>query len=429
MEAGASGEYCELPEIPRLSYDVSKVVLAYSGGLDTTVAIKWFEEQGVEVITFTAELGQGAELDEIERRAYEAGSSKHYSLNLIDEFAEGYVAPAIMANALYEGEYPISSSLSRPLIASKLVEIAERERADAVAHGCTSKGNDQIRFDVTVRSLNPELKVIAPTRIWRWTRKQELDYAASRGLRIPESHKKYSIDSNIWGRSIEGGAIEEPWNEPPEDAFEWTSRPERAPDEPEYIEIEFDEGIPVALNGERMKLSDLVIELNYIVGKHGVGRIDHMESRVIGFKSREVYEAPAAITLIKAHKDLEKAILTRRELSFKEIADREWTNLVYEGLWGEPLRESLQELIKGMNKYVCGKVKLKLFKGTLSVIGRRSDYMLYDLKIAGYDEGWYPTDEEARGFINAWGLYSVTARAVRRNVQEARVGRSERLAH
>lgn len=413
--------------MPPLSEKVSKVVLAYSGGLDTTVAIKWFSENGVEVVTFTAELGQGAELEEVERRAYEAGAVKHYGLNLIDEFALSYVAPAILANALYEEEYPVSSSLSRPLIASKLVEIAEKEGADAVAHGCTSKGNDQVRFDITVRTLNPKLKVIAPTRIWRTTRHQEIEYARSRGLNIPESHKKYSIDSNIWGRSIESGPLEDPWSEPPEDAFEWTVPPERAPEEPEYLTLEFDEGTPVALNGERMKLSELVMKLNSIAGKHGIGRIDHMESRIVGFKSREVYEAPAAVTIVKAHKDLEKAVLTRRELQFKAIADREWTDLVYEGLWGEPLRESLQKLIGDMNKYVCGEVRLKLLRGSLRVVGRRSEHALYDVSIAGYDEGWYPTDEEARGFIEAWGLYAVTSRAVRRDVQESWVGGAGRL--
>ncbi|MCS7103272.1 MAG: argininosuccinate synthase [Candidatus Korarchaeum sp.] len=410
-----------------MSEKISKVVLAYSGGLDTTVAIKWLSENGVEVVTFTAELGQGAELEEVEKRAYEAGSIKHYSFDLIDEFAQLYVAPAILANAMYEDEYPVSSSLSRPLIASKLVEIAEKEGADAVAHGCTSKGNDQVRFDVTVRSLNPKLKVIAPTRIWRTTRHKELEYASSRGLKIPKSHKKYSIDSNIWGRSIESGPLEDPWSEPPEDAFEWTVPPERAPDKPEYLTLELDRGIPVALNGERMPLSKLVVKLNSIAGKHGVGRIDHMESRIVGFKSREVYEAPAAVTIVKAHKDLEKAVLTRRELQFKSLADREWTNLVYEGLWGEPLRESLQNLIEDMNKHVCGEVRLKLFKGSFSVIGRRSNYALYDVSIAGYDEGWYPTDEEARGFIQAWGLYAITSRAVRRDVQEAGVRRAGEL--
>jgi len=404
-----------------LSESISKLVLAYSGGLDTTVAIKWFSENGVEVVTLTVELGQGAELEEIERRAYEAGAVRHYSFNLVDEFAHDYIAPAILANAMYEEEYPISSSLSRPLIASKLVEVAEREGADAVAHGCTSKGNDQVRFAVTVRSLNPRLKVIAPTRIWRTSRHQELEYARSRGLRIPESHKRYSIDSNIWGRSVEGGPIEDPWNEPPEDAFEWTVPPDRAPEEPEYLSIEFDKGLPVALNGERMRLSELIVRLNSIAGRHGVGRIDHMESRIVGFKSREVYEAPAAVTIIRAHKDLEKAILTRRELQFKSLADREWTNLVYEGLWSEPLRESLQKFIENMNEHICGEVRLRLFKGSLMVVGRRSDLALYDVSIAGYDEGWYPTDEEARGFIQAWGLYAVTSRAVR-NVQKTGAG-------
>ncbi len=397
---------------------ISKVVLAYSGGLDTTVAIKWFAEQGVEVITFTAEIGQGTDLKDVERRAYEAGAVKHYGVDLVDEFVSDYVAPAVMANAMYEGEYPLISALSRPLISSKLVEIAEKEGADAVAHGCTSKGNDQVRFDITVRALNPDLKVVAPTRIWRWTRQQEMEYARSRGLKVPESHSKYSIDQNIWGRSIEGGPIEDPWNEPPEDAFEWTVPPERAPDEPEYVTIGFEEGLPTSINGVRMNLAGLIAELNSLAGKHGIGRIDHMESRIIGFKSREVYEAPAAVVILRAHRDLEKLVLTRRELQFKELADREWTNLVYEGLWGDPLRESLQDMIGTMNRFVTGEVRLKLYKGSAMVVGRRSDYAAYSLEVAGYDEGWYPTDEEARGFIQAWGLHTLMARAARRGVSK-----------
>ncbi len=376
----------------------------------------------MEVVTFTAEIGQGTDLEDVERRAYEAGAVKHYGLDLVEEFVSDYVAPAIKANAKYEGEYPLSSALSRPLISTKLVEIAEKEGADAVAHGCTSKGNDQVRFDITVRALNPELKVIAPTRIWRWTRQQEVEYARSRGLRIPESHSKYSIDQNLWGRSIEGGPIEDPWNEPPEDAFEWTVPPERAPDISEYITITFEEGLPRALNGEEMKLSDLISRLNEIAGRHGVGRIDHMESRVIGFKSREVYEAPAAVVILKAHKDLEKLVLSRRELQFKELADREWTNLVYEGLWGDPLREGLQRMIEEMNYYVTGEVRLKLYKGSAVVVGRKSEYASYSLDVAGYDEGWYPTDEEARGFIQAWGLHTLMARAARRGVPEVGLG-------
>lgn len=405
-----------------MNEQVTKVVLAYSGGLDTTVAIKWFDEQGVDVVTFTAEIGQGIDLEDVERRAYEAGAVKHYGLDLVEDFTSGYVVPAIRANAKYEGEYPLSSALSRPLISEKLVEIAEKEGADAVAHGCTSKGNDQVRFDVTVRALNPELKVIAPTRIWRWTRQQEMEYARSKGLKIPESHSRYSIDQNLWGRSIEGGPLEDPWVEPLEDAFEWTNPPEKAPDEPEYITIAFQKGVPTSLNGEEKPLSELIRELNSLAGKHGIGRIDHMESRLIGFKSREVYEAPAATVILKAHRDLEKLILTRRELQFKEIADREWANLVYEGLWGDPLRESLQLMIERMNEYVEGEVKLKLYKGSAKVVGRRSDYASYSLEVAGYDEGWYPSDEEARGFIQAWGLHTLMARAARRGVQKVGIG-------
>ncbi len=384
--------------------------------MDTTVAIKWFQDQGVEVVTLTANVGQKADMRSIEERAYQAGAVKHYSLDLISEFAERFVAPAIRANALYEGKYPLSSALSRPLIAEKLVEIAHKEGADAVAHGCTSKGNDQVRFDVTVKALDPNLEVIAPTRIWKWTRKEELEYAKLKGLDIPETHSKYSVDQNLWGRSIEGGELEDPWAEPPEEAFEWTVNPEKAPDEPMYLNIWFEKGIPTSLNDRRLDLPELVSELNKMAGEHGVGRVDHMESRVIGFKSREVYEAPAAITLIEAHKDLEKAILSRRELKFKSLADNEWTNLVYEGLWADPLRESLEEFIAKLNHYVTGEVRIKLYKGSVIVVGRSSPYSAYSKEIAGYDEGWYPSDEEARGFIQAWGLHTLTTRAARRDV-------------
>ncbi len=352
----------------------------------------------------------------IEERAYGAGAIKHYSLDLIDEFAERFVAPAIRANSLYEGKYPLSSALSRPLIAEKLVEVAHREGADAVAHGCTSKGNDQVRFDVTVKALDPNLKVIAPTRIWKWTRKEELEYAKSKGLKIPLTHSKYSVDQNLWGRSIEGSELEDPWAEPPKEAFEWTVDPEEAPNKPEYINIWFEKGIPKAINDRRLGLADLVSELNKLAGMHGVGRIDHMESRVIGFKSREVYEAPAAVTLIEAHRDLEKAVLSRRELRFKVFADLEWTSLIYEGLWADPLRQNLEEFIERLNEYVTGEVKVKLYKGSATVVGRSSPFSAYSKEIAGYDEGWYPTDEEARGFIQAWGLHTLTTRAARRDV-------------
>jgi len=359
-------------------------------------------------------VGQEADFKEIEERAYLAVSSKHYTIDAKVEFAERFIAPAIMLNAFYEGKYPIGTALARPLIAEKVVEVAIREGADAVAHGCTSKGNDQVRFDLVIRALAPNLVVLAPARVWKMTRSQEIAYAKSRGIPVPEVHKKYSIDDNLWSRSIEGGELDDISVEPPEEVFKWTSSPVKAPNEPLYLELEFDRGIPVAINGERMELVQLISALNKVAGLHGVGRIDHVESRTIGFKSREVYEAPAAVVIREAHIDLEKLVLTPRELRFKHyFMDPTWTDLVYQGLWIEPLREEIESLAREMERWVSGSVRLKLYKGGVSVVGRTSSYSTYKVELANYDVGWYPSDEEARGFITAWGLHSLTARWVR----------------
>ncbi|MEM2868205.1 MAG: argininosuccinate synthase, partial [Candidatus Bathyarchaeia archaeon] len=320
-----------------------KIVLAYSGGLDTSVLVKWLQEKyDAAVITVTLDLGQKEDLKAIEEKSYRLGTLKHYSIDAKEEFVKNYVFPAIKANALYEGKYPVSTALSRPLIASKLVEVAEIEGAEAVAHGCTGKGNDQVRIEVTVRALNPRLKVIAPVREWGMTRDAEIEYAKKHGIPIPvDKDKPYSIDQNLWGRSIECGILEYPEKEPPEDAFEWTVSPEKAPNEPEYITLEFENGVPKSLNGVNMSPADLIETLNNIAGRHGVGRIDHMEDRLVGIKSREVYECPAATVIIEAHKDLEKLVLTRHEILFKQHVDLEWAYLVYAGLWMDPLREDL----------------------------------------------------------------------------------------
>lgn len=372
-------------------------MLAYSGGLDTSVMVNWLTEKyGFEVITVTLDVGQQEDLKVIEEKAKIVGAVKHYTIDAKKEFVERFIFPAIKANALYEGKYPLSSALSRPLIAEKLVEIAKKENASAVAHGCTGRGNDQVRFEVTIEALAPELKIIAPVREWKLTRIEEIEYAKKHGIPVQTKKHPYSIDQNLWGRSIECGPLDNPETEPPPDVFEWTVQPEKAPDTPEYLTIKFEEGIPVSVNNKKFSSVGLVDYLNRFAGKHGVGRIDHIEDRVVGLKSREVYECPAAICLIEAHKDLEKLVLTRHEIMFKELVDHQWSWLVYSGLWVEPLRKDLEAFIDKTQKNVTGEVKLKLFKGNVWVVGRSSPYSLH--VEPDYDQSI------AKGFIKLWGL-------------------------
>ncbi|MBS7640664.1 MAG: argininosuccinate synthase [Candidatus Bathyarchaeia archaeon] len=393
-----------------------KIVLAYSGGLDTSVMIKWLQEKyDASVITVTLDVGQKEDLKAIEEKAYKLGVLKHYSIDAKEEFVKNYVFPAIKANALYEGKYPVSTALSRPLIASKLVEVAELEGADAVAHGCTGKGNDQVRIEVSVKALNPKIKIIAPVREWGMTRDAEIEYAKKHGIPIPvDKAKPYSIDQNLWGRSIECGILEYPEKEPPEDAFEWTVPPEKAPEEPEYITIGFEEGVPKTLNGVAMDPVELIETLNRIAGRHGVGRIDHMEDRVVGIKSREVYECPAATVIIEAHKDLEKLVLTRHEVLFKQHVDLEWAYLTYAGLWMDPLREDLDAFINKTQERVTGEVRVKLYKGCAIVVGRSSPYSLYDMNLATYNIESTFDQSAADGFIELWGLATRVAGALKR---------------
>ncbi|MEM2273036.1 MAG: argininosuccinate synthase [Candidatus Bathyarchaeia archaeon] len=393
-----------------------KIVLAYSGGLDTSVLIKWLQEKyDAAVITVTLDLGQKEDLNTIEEKAYKLGVLKHYSIDAKEEFVRNYVFPAIKANALYEGKYPVSTALSRPLIASKLVEVAEMEGAEAVAHGSTGKGNDQVRIEVSVKALNPGLKVIAPVREWGMTRDAEIEYAKKHGIPIPvDKGKPYSIDQNLWGRSIECGILEHPEKEPPEDAFEWTISPEKAPNEPEYVTVGFEDGIPKSLNGVIMNPIDLIESLNNIAGKHGVGRIDHMEDRLVGIKSREVYECPAATVIIEAHKDLEKLVLTRHEVLFKQHIDMEWAFLVYAGLWMDPLKEDLDAFINKTQEKVAGEVRVKLYKGCAQVVGRSSPYSLYDMSLATYNIDSTFDQSAAGGFIELWGLATRVAGALKR---------------
>jgi len=398
---------------------VGKVVLAYSGGLDTSVSIKWLQEKyGYDVITVTVDVGQGEDFKEIEEKAYEVGAIKHYTVNAISEFVNEYVNPAIKSNALYQGKYPLSSALSRPLIAKHLVKIAEKEGAEAVAHGSTGKGNDQVRFEVSIKALNPNLKVVAPVREWNLTREEEIEYAKKHGIPVKATKKNpYSIDQNLWGRSIEGGVLEHLEEEPPEEVFEWTVNPVKAPDTPGYVTIHFHDGVPTGLNNEEMDEVKLITELNHLVGMHGVGRIDHVEDRLVGIKSREVYECPAALAIIEAHKDLEKLVLTRHENNFKELIDQAWTQLVYNGLWMEPLRSDLQAFIDATQvPRVSGQVTLKLFKGGMRVVGRKSEYALYDLRLSTYDASSTFNQASAAGFIELWGLPTVTAQKIFKEV-------------
>jgi len=381
------------------------ILLAYSGGLDTSVLVKWLQEKyDADLITITLDVGQQNDLKKVEEKAKKLGVKKHYSIDAKKEFVTDHVFSAIKANALYEGKYPVSTALARPLIASKIVETAEKEEVSTVAHGCTGKGNDQVRFDVTIKALAPNLKVMAPVREWGLTRDEEMKFAKTNGIEISHSSNPYSIDQNLWGRSIECGPLENPEQEPPEDVFEWTVPPEKAPDKPEYVTIKFENGVPCAMNGINLHPVTLIQTLNKIAGKHGIGRIDHMEDRLVGIKSREVYECPAAVVLLEAHKDLEKMVLTRHQVLFKQQVDAQWTLLVYTGLWMDPLREDLEAFIDKTQECVCGEVKVKLYKGGFQVVGRTSPMSLYDKNLATYDLQTSFNQSWSEGFIELWGL-------------------------
>ncbi len=395
------------------------VALAFSGGLDTSVCVKWLQEKyEADVITVTLDLGQRDNLKEIEERSKLIGAKSHYTLDAKSEFVGDYVFPSIAANSLYEGKYPLSTALGRPLIGKKLVEVAEREGATAVAHGCTGKGNDQVRIDVTARAMNPSLQVIAPVREWNMTRDEEIAYAQKKGIPVKASKSIYSVDQNLWGRSIESGPLENPFTEPPPDVYEWTVPPEEAPDTPGYLELGFEQGVPTKVDGKRMEPLELIQYVNEFAGSHGVGRIDHIEDRLVGIKSREVYECPAATVIIDAHRDLEKLVLTRHELDFKAQAERQWAWLVYSGLWLEPLRVALDRFIGVTQSRVSGKVRVKLYKGTASVVGRSSDYSIYDVALSTYNRGSTFDQKSAVGFIELWGLQSRVAAGLNPEVEE-----------
>ena len=382
-----------------------KIVLAYSGGLDTSVAIRWLkEERGYDVIALTVDVGMDRDRETLQSRAMAAGASGYEWAESQETFIERFVFPALASGALYQG-YPLATALSRPLIARELVAVAEAEGATAVAHGCTAKGNDQVRIDVSVQALAPELKVVAPLREWKMDRESEIAYAEEHSIPIEVTKKSpYSIDENLWGRSIETGVLEDPWVEPPADVYQWTKSVSDAPDEPAYIEIGFEQGVPVSLDGGAVDAVSLVKKLNARAGEHGVGRIDSVEDRLVGIKSREIYEAPAGVTLLAAHDALEGLTLSKDQRRLKARIAQEYAELVYNGLWYSAHHRDLAAYVRSTQRYVTGTVRMKLHKGVATVVGRKSPRSLYDSSLATYDKGDQFDASSAVGFIDIWGL-------------------------
>ncbi len=383
-----------------------KIVLAYSGGLDTSVAVKWLQEKyNYDVIALTIDVGEGKDLDFIQKKALQVGAIKAHVVDVQQIFASNYILPALKANALYENVYPLISALSRPLIVKLLVEYAQKEGAVAVAHGCTGKGNDQVRFDVAIHALDPSLQIVAPQREAPMSREQAIHYAKQHQIPLPvDLDNPFSIDENLWGRSCECGVLEDPWAEPPEAAYAWTQSPLKSNGNFEEIVIDFVQGKPVALNKQKMSLVDLISQLNAVAGKYGVGRIDHIENRLVGIKSREVYEAPAALTLIKAHQALEALTLTREIAHFKPLLEQKLATLIYEGMWYSPLMNAIQAFIDETQKTVTGSVRVKLQAGQAVVVGRQSPHSLYQLQLATYKPSDQFDHHAAEGFIKLWGL-------------------------
>jgi argininosuccinate synthase len=383
-----------------------KIVLAYSGGLDTSVAVRWLKEKyGYEVITMTADVGNEKDFTTVKEKAIKVGAIKAEVIDMNEEFVKGYIFPALKADAVYENKYNLATALARPLIAKYLVEIARREGASAIAHGCTGKGNDQVRFDVSTIALAPDLKIVAPAREWGMTREETIKYAQKHKIPVPITKKSpYSIDENLWGRSIECGVLEDPWNEPPEEIYAWTKSPADAPDKPGYVEIGFEKGIPVGLDGKKMGGVKLIKKLHELAGEHGVGRVDHVENRLVGIKSREIYEAPAGTVLQAAHLSLEDLTLSKAQMRFKQRVAVEYADLIYNGLWFSALRSDLAAFVDSTQRYVTGTVRVKMFKGNCTVVGRKSQYSLYNLSLATYDKGDKFDQADSPAFIRLWGL-------------------------
>lgn len=391
-----------------------KAVLAFSGGLDTSVCVKYLQNNhNMEVITATVDCGQEDDFEEIRKKSKILGAIKHVNIDAKKEFVERYVNRSIKANGLYQGKYPLATALARPLIADKIMKVAAKEDATAVAHGCTGKGNDQVRFDIAMLSIDPSIKIIAPIREMNLTRDLEIKYAKRNNVPLNEEIKKYSTDMNIWGRAIEAGKLEDPWIEPPVEIFSLVKN-KIIP--AEYLELEFDRGIPVGVDNRKMSLMNVITYLNIKAGKHGIGVIDHIEDRVVGIKTREIYEAPAALTILTAHKDLEQLVLTKHELRFKQIVDDQWSWMVYSGLWFDPLREDLDKFIDATQNRVTGKVKMKLQNGSAKVVGRKSKNSLYRQTLATYASDSIFDQNLAKGFIELWGMETVIANKLSRNL-------------
>src|SRR5690349_14447021 len=383
------------------------VVLAYSGGLDTSVSIRWIQEKyDLDVIALTIDVGNARDLTAIAERARKIGAIKALVVDGRADFVRYFVWPALQAGAIYEGQYPLATALARPIMARLGAEVARAKGAVAVAHGCTGKGNDQVRFDVSVNTLAPDLKIIAPVREWSMTRDNEIAYAAEHGIPIPITNASlYSVDQNLWGRSVECGILEDPWSEPPEEVYAWTANPDTSDIlEPTYVEITFEHGIPVALNGEEVEGVPLIETLNKLAGKYGIGRIDHIENRLVGIKSREVYEAPAAVTLLTAHQALESMTLSRDQARFKEIVSAEYARLIYNGQWYSALHQDLAAYVQSTQRFVSGVIRMKLSHGHCAVVGRKSEHSLYSHSLATYDTGDQFDHNAALGFIKLWGL-------------------------
>jgi argininosuccinate synthase len=385
---------------------MDRIVVAYSGGLDTSVAVPWLAERyGAEIVTVTMDLGQGTELEEVRDRALASGAIRAHVLDVREEFVRDFVLRALKADALYEDKYPLATALARPLIAQKLIEIAEIEQATAVAHGCSGKGNDQVRLEVTARALNSSIRVLAPAREWGMTRGEEMEYARQRNVPVPATvESPYSTDFNLWGRAVDCGALEDPWHEPPEDIYTLTKSPRECPDEPAYVEISFERGVPTAINGVAMPMLDLIASLGTIAGANGVGRIDLIENRLVGIKSREVYEAPAAVVLHAAHEELQKLVTTADLDRLCRDISQKYADLVYNGLWFTPTREAMDGFVDKVQERVTGVIRLKLFKGDCRIVGRKSPFGLYDQSLATHDAGDMFDHAATAGFIKIWGL-------------------------
>jgi len=385
---------------------MKKVVLAYSGGLDTSCAIKWLKDKGYNVVAFMADVGQGGDFDSVKKRALKTGASKIYIKDLKSEFIHDYIWPSLKANAVYEEKYLLATALSRPLIAKHLVEIAKKENAQYIAHGCTGKGNDQVRIEVSASILNPNVKIIAPVRIWEFkSREEEIDYAKAKKISVDVTKKKpYSIDMNLWGVSIECGVLEDPWKEPPKDVYQWTVDPASAPNKPTYCTIEFSKGVPVKVNGKKLPSKDLINKLCELASDNGVGRSDMVENRLVGIKSREIYEATSATVLHLAHKELESLVLDRETLHFKEAVSQKYAELIYYGLWFSSLKSALDKFVEYTQQKVSGVVKIKLHKGKAICVGRKSKYSLYKEELATYSDKDEFDQSLAEGFVKLWGL-------------------------